>query len=86
PLSPSPHLLSPRDAFFATAEVVLVDRACDRISAELICPYPPGIPILIPGEIITQEAVEYLQEVLILGGCITGCSDPTLKTFKVVKD
>ena len=86
PLSPSPHLLSPRDAFFATAEVVLVDRVCDRISAELICPYPPGIPILMPGEIITQEAVEYLQEVLILGGCITGCSDPTLKTFKVVKD
>ncbi|CBN54950.1 hypothetical protein OSCI_1390001 [Kamptonema sp. PCC 6506] len=41
---------------------------------------------MIPGEIITQEAVEYLQEVLILGGCITGCSDPTLKTFKVVKD
>ena len=86
PLSPSPHLLSPRDAFFATAEVVLVDRACDRISAELICPYPPGIPILMPGEIITPQAVEYLQEVLILGGCITGCSDPTLKTFKVVKD
>ena len=87
PLPSSPPLpISPREAFFAATEVVLVDQACDRISAELICPYPPGIPILIPGEIITPQAVEYLQEVLILGGCITGCNDSTLKTFKVVKD
>ncbi|HLO52238.1 MAG TPA: lysine decarboxylase, partial [Kamptonema sp.] len=63
-----------------------IEKACDRVSAELICPYPPGIPVLMPGEIITSQALEYLQQILILGGCITGCSDPTLKRFKVVKD
>jgi arginine/lysine/ornithine decarboxylase len=57
----------------------------DRICGELICPYPPGIPILMPGEVITTEAIDYLQTVLTVGGTITGCSDPNLKTIQVIK-
>lgn len=76
--------LSPRDAFFAPTETVPIDQTLDRISAELVCPYPPGIPALMPGEMINPAALEYLQQVLNLGGNITGCSDPTLKTLKVV--
>jgi arginine decarboxylase len=78
--------LSPREAFFSPTETVAADKACDRISAELICPYPPGIPVLMPGEIITQEALEYLQQILGDGGKITGCSDPRLQTLKVVRE
>ncbi|MEG4106798.1 aminotransferase class I/II-fold pyridoxal phosphate-dependent enzyme [Microcoleus sp. S13_C5] len=85
PLSPSPPLLSPREAFFFPAETVPADKAVDRLSAELICPYPPGIPVLMPGEIITPEAVDYLQQVLTAGGKITGCSDRNLQTLKVVR-
>ncbi len=85
PLSPSPTLLSPREAFFFPAETVPADKAVDRLCAELICPYPPGIPVLMPGEIITAEAVDYLQQVLTAGGKITGCSDPGLQTLKVVR-
>ncbi|MGE5657910.1 MAG: aminotransferase class I/II-fold pyridoxal phosphate-dependent enzyme [Actinomycetota bacterium] len=77
--------LSPREAYFAATEVVPVTAASGRISAELICPYPPGIPTLMPGEIITPDALNYLQQVLTLGGRISGGSDPTLKTIKVVK-
>ena len=84
-LSPSPTLLSPREAFFSPTETVAADKAADRSSAELICPYPPGIPVLMPGEIITQTAVEYLQQIRAGGGKITGCSDPNLKTLKVVR-
>ncbi len=51
----------------------------------MICPYLPGIPILMPGEIITQDAIDYLQEVLSSGGVITGCSDNTLETIKVIQ-
>ncbi|MEG3878033.1 aminotransferase class I/II-fold pyridoxal phosphate-dependent enzyme [Microcoleus sp. herbarium7] len=80
---PTPPL-SPRDAFFSPTETVAADKAVDRPSAELICPYPPGIPVLMPGEIITREALEYLQQILAGGGKITGCSDPTLQTLKVV--
>ncbi|MBD1884486.1 aminotransferase class I/II-fold pyridoxal phosphate-dependent enzyme [Microcoleus vaginatus] len=85
PLSPSPPLLSPREAFFFAAETVPADKAVDRLSAELICPYPPGIPVLMPGEIITPAAVDYLQQVLAAGGKITGCSDRNLQTLKVVR-
>ncbi len=76
--------LSPRDAFFARTETLPVDQTLDRISAELVCPYPPGIPALMPGELINPAAIEYLQQILALGGNITGCSDPSFKTLKVV--
>ncbi|MEG4807665.1 aminotransferase class I/II-fold pyridoxal phosphate-dependent enzyme [Microcoleus sp. F8-D3] len=85
PLSPSPPLLSPREAFFSSTETVPADKAVDRPCAELICPYPPGIPVLMPGEIITPAAVDYLQQILAAGGKITGCSDRGLQTLKVVR-
>ncbi|MEG4638694.1 aminotransferase class I/II-fold pyridoxal phosphate-dependent enzyme [Microcoleus sp. Aus8_D4] len=86
PLSPFPTPpISPREAFFSPAETVAIDQAVDRLCAELICPYPPGIPVLMPGEIITSKALEYLQQILAAGGKITGCSDPSLQTLKVVR-
>ncbi len=85
--------LSPREAFFASTETLSVKEISltppsgeeIRISAELVCPYPPGIPVLMPGEIVTPAALDYLQQILALGGSITGCSDPTLQTLKVVR-
>jgi arginine/lysine/ornithine decarboxylase len=77
-------LLSPREAFFARTETLPVDQTLDRISAELVCPYPPGIPALMPGEMINPAAIEYLQQVLTVGGNLIGCSDPSFKTLKVV--
>ncbi|MGB8687484.1 MAG: aminotransferase class I/II-fold pyridoxal phosphate-dependent enzyme [Microcoleus sp.] len=80
-----PPPLSPRDAFFSPTETVAADKAVDRLSAELICPYPPGIPVLMPGEVITSKALEYLQQIQAAGGKITGCSDPNIQTLKVVR-
>ena len=82
-----PHDLSisPREAFFASSEVLPIEQTQDRICAEIICPYPPGIPVLMPGEIITKSALEYLQEIQNMGGFINGCADETLQTLKVVK-
>ncbi len=77
--------LTPRDAFFAPTETVPIAQAGDRIAAELVCPYPPGIPVLIPGDRISAEALRLLQQVLAAGGVITGCADPALKTLKVVQ-
>ncbi|MBD2459988.1 aminotransferase class I/II-fold pyridoxal phosphate-dependent enzyme [Oscillatoria sp. FACHB-1407] len=83
---PSPgQVLSPRDAFFAPSETVAIAQSVGRISAELVCPYPPGIPVLVPGEPITLEAIAYLQQVLQAGGIVTGCADADLLTLKVVK-
>ncbi len=75
--------VSPRDAFFAQKDCLPIEKSVGYISAELICPYPPGIPVLIPGEIITEKHLQILEQVRANGGIITGCSDPNLKTIKV---
>lgn len=77
--------VSPRDAYFSPTETVALACACDRISAELICPYPPGIPLLMPGEVISSAMLTHLQQLQTLGTTIVleGCSDPTLRTLNV---
>ncbi|MDJ0712856.1 MAG: aminotransferase class I/II-fold pyridoxal phosphate-dependent enzyme [Prochloraceae cyanobacterium] len=90
PLTPSPpHPLtpsiSPREAFFASTETVPIETSAGRINTEILCPYPPGIPILMPGEEISRTAIEYLQENRDRGAIITGCSDLTLNTLKVLR-
>jgi len=77
-------VLSPREAFFAQNETVSADAAVGRVSAELIAPYPPGVPVLAPGELITAQAVESLREVKAEGGRIAYAADPSLGTFQVV--
>lgn len=77
--------VSPREAFFAVNEILPLAQTSDRICAEIVCPYPPGIPVLMPGELITKSALEYLQQVQAMGGLITGCADPSLKNLKVLK-
>ncbi|WP_017295869.1 aminotransferase class I/II-fold pyridoxal phosphate-dependent enzyme [Geminocystis herdmanii] len=76
--------MSPREAFFAKKKVVTKNLAINQVSAENICPYPPGIPLIMAGEIITEEALIYLEEISNSGGIITGVSDSSLATFKVI--
>lgn len=85
-LTPSPlHPLTPRAAFFAETETLPIAQAINRISAELVCPYPPGIPVLMPGEIVSEAAIAYLTAILALGGTLSGCADPSLQTLRVAK-
>jgi arginine decarboxylase len=77
-------VLAPREAFFAPAESVPAAAAIGRVSAELIAPYPPGVPVLAPGELITADAVKALREVLADGGRIAYAADPSLATFQVI--
>ena len=74
----------PRDAFFARAEHVKPGEAVGRISAELITPYPPGIPAAAPGEVYTAPLVEYLEEFVAAGGFVEGATDPSLSRLRVV--
>jgi arginine decarboxylase len=77
--------LSPREVFFAAKKSLPIAQACGHICAETICPYPPGIPTLLPGEPITAASLAYLQAIQAAGGIITGCSDPGLKTILVIE-
>lgn len=73
----------PRDAFFGPAEQVPVDRAAGRVAAEQITPYPPGIPAILPGERITQDALDYLRTGLKAGMVLPDPADPSLDTLRV---
>ncbi len=76
--------LAPREAFFAANETVPAASAVGRVSAELVAPYPPGIPVLAPGELITAEAVAALRDAAADGGRIAYAADPSLATFQVI--
>ncbi|KAK7264363.1 hypothetical protein RJT34_31970 [Clitoria ternatea] len=75
--------LIPRDAFFASKRKVRIKESLGEVSGELVCPYPPGIPVLIPGEVITEKAIDYLLHVRSKGTVITGVSDPLLSSIVV---
>lgn len=76
---------SPRQAFFAEAEAVPVRDAVGRISAELVAPYPPGIPVLAPGEEITAGTIAALQQARAAGVRIAYAADPSLASLRVIR-
>ena len=67
---------SPREAYFAPHASVPLSQAAGRVSADIVTIYPPGIPILVPGEIVSRTAVEYLQSLGGRGARIDGVLDP----------
>ncbi|MFF5860339.1 aminotransferase class I/II-fold pyridoxal phosphate-dependent enzyme [Streptomyces sp. NPDC012751] len=73
----------PRDAFFGPAEQVPADRAVGRVAAETISPYPPGVPVVAPGEVITAEVVDYLRSGIAHGFLVSDSADSSLKTLRV---
>jgi arginine/lysine/ornithine decarboxylase len=78
-------VMLPRDAFFAAKETVAAGQAVGRICAEQITPYPPGIPVIIPGERITAELLDYLRSGLAAGMQLPDPADPGLDTIRVVR-
>ena len=77
--------MSIRDAYFADSEIVPSESAVGRISADLIAPYPPGVAVVAPGEMLTQEIVDGLITTQKAGVRIAYATDSTLKSFRVIK-
>jgi arginine/lysine/ornithine decarboxylase len=75
---------TPTDAFFAPTERVKLDDAEGRIAAEMVSPYPPGIPRILPGERITHAQLSYIRESMKLGIFPYDPSDQDLHTIRVV--
>ncbi len=74
PVLANRSLLRPRDAFYAETELVDVKGAAGRVAAEIVTVYPPGIPLLVPGEEVSREAIEYITNMAGLGAIIDGLS------------
>lgn len=79
------QILKPREAFNNLSESVSIKDSIGRISSEFLMAYPPGIPILCPGEIITKEIVDYVFELKKVGLYVQGTEDPDVNNIKVIK-
>jgi arginine decarboxylase len=77
--------VAPRDAFFGTAETVAFGDAVGRVCAELVALYPPGVPVLAPGELITEQTLTALTEAAADGIRVAYAADPALTTLQVLK-
>lgn len=73
----------PRDAFFGPIESVSCERAVGRIAAEMLTPYPPGIPAALPGERLNGDVVDYLRSGVAAGMVVPDAADPEVKTIRV---
>lgn len=77
-------VLNPRDAWQSKSKEIVLEDSLGYISSETIAVYPPGIPVVCPGEKITQQVFEYLLTIRQGGYRLQGPSDPTLRKIKVV--
>lgn len=80
------QVMRPRDAFFADVDQVPAAEAVGRIAAEMVTPYPPGVPALAPGERITAEVVDYLRTGVAAGMLIPEAADPQVESLRVVRE
>jgi len=79
------QVILPREAFyFPDRRVVPVQTAVGKVSAETISAYPPGSAVIVAGEEISRDVVEYLKCVRARGGALKGASDPEFKRIKIL--
>jgi arginine decarboxylase len=87
PFAPPPPwgelVMTPREAFLGPQEVVATGDAVGRVAAESLAAYPPGIPNVLPGERLTAETLDYIEQTLAHGGSLRGASDRELRTLRV---
>lgn len=87
PAMPHPRvLMSPREAFFASKRGVPFKDSINHIAGEMVVPYPPGIPCLLPGEMITPEVYSYLQEMIRSGVRLQGPNSPNLDQISIIDE
>ncbi|MGI5902189.1 MAG: aminotransferase class I/II-fold pyridoxal phosphate-dependent enzyme [Desulfitobacteriia bacterium] len=79
-------VMGPQQAFYAPQRSVPLRESCGCISGEFVMAYPPGIPILAPGERITPEIIEYIEYAKIKGSFLTGTEDMAVNNLKIVEE
>jgi arginine/lysine/ornithine decarboxylase len=75
---------TPRKAFYADKESLPIDEAAGRICTEFVMCYPPGIPILAPGELITEDIIKYIKYAKEKGCSMTGTEDINIERLNVM--
>jgi arginine decarboxylase len=80
------YVLSPRKAYFAAKQKVRWEEAKGRIAGEALIPYPPGIPLINPGERMSDEIWEYMEEYRKKGLHFHGTADDMLESFQIITE
>ena len=78
-------VLSPQEAFYSERRSLTLDESVGQVCGEFVMCYPPGIPILAPGERITREIVDYIQFAKERGCSLQGTEDPEVNHINVIK-
>lgn len=76
---------SPQEAFYAKKKSLPLEESVNCVCSEFVMCYPPGIPILAPGERITEEILDYIQYAKIKGCSMTGPEDPEIRNINVLQ-
>lgn len=76
----------PRDAFFGRTEQVPWREADGRIAAEMLTPYPPGIPAALPGERLTGDVLRYLRSGVDAGTVVPDAVDTDVTSIRVLRE
>lgn len=77
-------IVSPRDAFYSPTKSVALKAAGGEIAGEMLMAYPPGIPVILPGERISQDLVDYIELLKQEGCALQGTADPQVNRIRVL--
>jgi len=80
-----PRILTPREAYFSVKKNIPWNEAKGKVAGEMIAPYPPGIPVIYQGEIVTDQVWDYIENYRIRGRHLHGPADSGLNTFKIIE-
>lgn len=79
-------VMSPQEAFYGQKRAVAMERSCGLVSGEFVMAYPPGIPILAPGERITEEIIDYIRYAKEKGCMLMGTKDRDMNIIETVEE
>lgn len=79
------QIYTPRQALYASKKSVSLKDSINEISGEFLLAYPPGIPILCPGELITEEIINYIEHMKAIGLFVQGTEDEKIENIKIIE-
>lgn len=77
---------TPQQAFYMASRSMPIRKALHHVSAESIMAYPPGIPIVSFGEVITSSVLDTIEYIQAHNGFLMGAKDPSLETIQIIKE
>ena len=80
-----PRVMNPRDAYYSARESIPLGESAGTICGEMIMAYPPGIPLICPGEVVTEEIIHHVVELKKAGAALQGMADPLADRVQIVE-